>query len=68
MTLEEIKQKRKEYGYSYKQMAELSGVPLGTVQKILSGQTKSPRFETLSALGKVFDQADPMPMTPGRGP
>ena len=55
MTLEELKKKKKEHGFTNEQIAELSGVPLGTVQKIFAGITESPRYETLRALEKVFD-------------
>lgn len=55
MTLEELKKKKKEYGFTNEQIAEMSGVPLGTVQKIFAGITESPRYETLRALEKVFD-------------
>lgn len=54
MTIEEMKQKKKEYGYTYEQISRLSGVPLGTVQKIFCGETKSPRRETLLALEKLL--------------
>ena len=54
MTVEEMNRKKRELGYSYAQISERSGVPLGTVQKVLSGITKSPRFETLTALEKAF--------------
>ena len=54
MTVQEMKQKKKEYGYTYEQIAKLSGVPLGTVQKIFSGVTESPRYETLLALEQLF--------------
>ena len=37
MTIEEMKQRKLQRGYSYAQISELSGVPLGTVQKIFSG-------------------------------
>ncbi len=37
MTMEEIHQKKKELGYSNEMIAEKSGVPLGTVQKIFAG-------------------------------
>ena len=40
MTIQEMKDKKKEKGYTYVQMAELSGVPLGTIQKIFSGETE----------------------------
>ena len=52
MTVAEMKKRKQEKGYTYAQIAELSGVPLGTVQKIFSGETVSPRYETLQALAK----------------
>ena len=51
MTIEEMKQLKKERGYSYAQMAELSGVPLGTIQKIFSGETESPRYDSSGFCG-----------------
>lgn len=54
MTIEEMKKRKKELGYTYDQIAELSGVPLGTVQKIFSGVTESPRYDTLRALEQIF--------------
>lgn len=50
MTLEEMKQRKQELGYSNQTISEKSGVPFGTVQKIFSGQTKFPREETIKAL------------------
>ena len=41
MTVEEMKRRKKVLGYSYEKISELSGVPLGTVQKIFSGVTES---------------------------
>ena len=46
MTVEEMKQRKKEFGYSNEKLSELSGVPLGTVQKVLAGVTRSPRYES----------------------
>lgn len=54
MTIEEMIRRKQELGYSYERISELSGVPLGTVQKIFSGQTRSPRYSTLQALEKMF--------------
>ena len=54
MNIEEMKRKKKELGYTYEQIADASGVPLGTVQKIFGGVTASPRYDTLRALEKVF--------------
>ncbi len=55
MTIQEMKEKKKEAGFSNKQLAELSGVPLGTLQKIFSGETESPRYETIRALEGVLN-------------
>ena len=54
MNIEKMKQRKRELGYSNAKIAELSGVPLGTVQKIFSGETTSPRYTTLLALEQVL--------------
>lgn len=54
MTVEEMRKRKLEKGYTYAQIAKLSGVPLGTVQKIFSGETIRPRYDTLQALEKLF--------------
>lgn len=54
MTVEEMKERKRELGYSYHQISEMAGVPLGTVQKIFGGMTAAPRYSTLQALEKVF--------------
>lgn len=58
MTIEEMKRKKLEKGYSCHQIAELSGVPFGTVQKIFSGITKKPRYETLKQLESVLKESE----------
>ena len=60
MTLDEIRQKKRQYGYTNEQMATLSGLPLSTVQKVLGGTTKSPRRQTLAALAAVFPKETPV--------
>ncbi len=55
MTVEEMKQKKIEQGWTNELLAEASGVPLGTLQKIFGGETKAPRRKTLSALEAVLD-------------
>lgn len=54
MTISEMKQRKQELGYTYAMISDLSGVPLGTVQKIFSGETSSPRYDTLLALERVL--------------
>lgn len=46
--------KKKALGMTSKQLSELSKVPIGTINKILRGETKSPQINTLSALCKVL--------------
>ena len=55
MTIEEIKRRKAQRGFTNEQMAKLSGLPLTTVQKVLGGTTKSPRYKTVSALAAVFE-------------
>ncbi len=54
MTIDEMKKRKKELGYSNEYLAELSGVPLGTVQKIFGGITKAPRRSTIIALERAL--------------
>lgn len=58
MTIDEMKKAKKELGYSNAMVAELSGVPIGTVQKIFSGETTAPRYATLQALEQIFIKYD----------
>ena len=58
MTLDEMRARKKELGYSYEKIAELSGVPRGTVQKVLGGFTDNPRQKTIEALTRVLAYAD----------
>jgi Uma2 family endonuclease len=55
-----MRAKKKELGYSYEHIADYSGVPLSTVQKVFSGATQSPRYDTLRAIERVL--SDPHPM------
>lgn len=54
MTLEDMKRIKQEKGYSLARLSQERGVPLGTVQKIFSGETAHPRFATRQALEKVL--------------
>lgn len=54
MTIQEMKARKKELGYSNVYLSRLSGVPLSTVQKIFSGATSAPRHATLLALQRVL--------------
>ena len=54
MTIQEMQQRKQELGLTNEMIAETSGVPLGTVQKIFAGLTKSPRRSTIQALENVL--------------
>ncbi len=53
-TIEEMRRRKREKGYSYEEIARRSGLPLGTVQKVLGGFTRHPRNSTLGALDKAL--------------
>ncbi len=55
MDLEEMKKRKKELGYTNAMLAEMSGIPLSTVQKIFSGETSSPRYYTVQAITKILE-------------
>ena len=52
--VERMRERKREYGFSYGEIAICAGLPLGTVQKVLGGFTKSPRHDTLEALARVL--------------
>jgi len=54
MTLEEMKERKRQLGYTNEQIADWSNVPLSTVQKVFSGATQAPRYETLRAIERVL--------------
>ena len=55
MDLTRMKERKRQLGYTNEDVARLSGVPLGTVQKVLGNTTKNPRRDTLLALARVLD-------------
>ena len=54
MTVDEMIRQKNKLGLTYAQIASLSGIPVGTVQKVLGKITSSPRYDTLLALEKVL--------------
>ncbi len=58
MDIQEMRRRKRSLGLTNEQLSELSGVPLGTVQKVIGGTTKAPRRDTLAALEKVLRMAD----------
>lgn len=54
MLYEKLNEQKKKMGITTEQLSSLSGVPVGTINKILRGETKAPRYDTLQALEKVL--------------
>ncbi len=52
--IEKIKRRKKELGWTNQRLAEESGVPAGTLNKIFNGTTRYPRDETVSAMVKAM--------------
>ena len=55
MLSDNIKAIKKEKGLTNKDLAEISGVPLNTLSKILCGMTTNPTINTLMALAGALD-------------
>lgn len=55
MGIDYIKTKKKELNMTTEELSERSGVPVGTLNKILAGQTSDPKFETVKAICKALD-------------
>ena len=54
MTLQEMKEKKTALGLTNEMIASASGIPLSTIQKILSGTTRAPRKSSLEAIEAVL--------------
>lgn len=54
MNLEKMRERKKQLRLTNQEVAERSGVPLGTVNKIFSGATRSPKYSTVTALEAVL--------------
>lgn len=54
MVSDKITELKRQKGLTNAKLAELSGVPLGTVSKIASGQTKDPQIGALSAIASAL--------------
>ena len=54
MGLEKIAEYKKALGLTTDELSQRSGVPIGTLNKILSGATKDPKLETLKSIARVL--------------
>lgn len=55
MGLEKISEYKKKLGITTEELSKRSGVPVGTLNKILSGQTKDPKLETLKSIARELN-------------
>ena len=54
MTIDEMRKRKRQLEYTNAQLSNLTDIPIGTLNKILSGATKHPRPENLEALERVL--------------
>lgn len=54
INIKEISNIKRAKKYTTKALSDLSGIPKGTIDKILSGQTKDPKIQTLNAICEVL--------------
>ncbi len=54
MTIQEMKEIKREFGISNREIARQAALPVSTLQRIFSGTTKAPRRETLQALERAL--------------
>lgn len=54
MGLDKIVEYKRKLNLTTEELSERSGVPVGTLNKILSGATKDPKLETLKAIARVL--------------
>jgi transcriptional regulator with XRE-family HTH domain len=56
-----IKQRKKELGLTFEELARLSGIPLRTLENIYHGITKHPRVDTMQAIERALGLDAPAP-------
>ncbi len=58
MTVEEMRRRKRQLEYTNAQLSNMTDIPLGTLNKILSGASKHPRPENLKALERVLQDTN----------
>lgn len=59
MTIQEMRERKIELGYTNEKLAEMTKIPYSTIQKIFAGKTTAPRRSTILALEKILLQEEP---------
>lgn len=65
--MEELRRLKQDSGMTNRQIASSSGVPLGTVNRVMAGHAKNPGYETVSAMRDAMSadvDSDPLPAAP----
>ena len=62
MDISHLKELKKESNLTNAEIAELSGIPFSTVNKIFSGATENPRYATLLAIEQVLTHKQKLPL------
>lgn len=55
MTREEMMTRKRELGLTFERMAELTGIPEGTIQNYLYGYTDNPRYDVIAKLEGLLE-------------
>lgn len=63
MKIEELKKIKEKAKLTNQEIAELSGIPVSTVNKIFSGATQNPRYATLLSIEEVLKVKEKLPFT-----
>ncbi len=58
MYRDNLRTRKEKLGWTTEELSIRSGVPVGTINKILSGETVSPRYDTILALNRAFDEEE----------
>lgn len=65
MDISEIRKRKKEARLTNAEIAQLSGVPISTVNKIFCGATDNPKYRTYRAIETVLlEQTGALPKCP----
>ena len=54
MDIEKVKKVLKDKKMTYEKLSEVSGIPIGTIKRLLSGVTVNPRIDTVSKIEEVL--------------
>ena len=57
-----LREKKERANWTTEELSRRSGVPMGTINKILSGETSSPRYDTMEALDSAFREEEALMM------